>query len=204
MSVLGLHRVVERQAVARGDQPAVIGDGGSLTYRELNQRANVVARRLMACGLRRTSHVIVRMARSPQLAVLLLGVLKAGAAYMWVDDRNGVNHWPEGVSIPQRSGRGGETLVVIDRAALMRAPSRPAPNLPIVTRPDDLACVLPRQNGLPGILVPHATITALQSHPLPDRALWSGEPAALDLWLPLMAGLTVTVADAVVQPAAAA
>jgi hypothetical protein len=204
MSVLGLHRVVERQAVARGDQTAVIGDGGSLTYRELNQRANVVARRLMACGLRRTSRVIVRMRRSPQLAVLLLGVLKAGAAYMWVDDKDGATPWPEGVSIPQRSAHLGETLIVIDCDALLRAPSRPAPNLPIVTRPEDLACVLPRQNGLPGILLPHATITALQSHPLPELAVWSGEPAVLDLWLPLMAGLTVTVADSAVQAAEAA
>ena len=81
--------------------------------------------------------------------------------------------------------------------------SRSAPNLPIVTRPDDLACVLPQRNGLPGVLVPHATITALQSHPFPDRPLWSGEVAALDLWLPLMAGGTVTVASAAPQTAAA-
>jgi hypothetical protein len=92
---------------------------------------------------------------------------------------------------------------VIERAAILDVSGRPAPNLPIVTRPDDLACVLPQHNGLPGVLVPHATITALQSHPLPDRAAWSGDVAALDLWLPLMAGGTVIIGAAKPQIAAA-
>ena len=88
-------------------------------------------------------------------------------------------------------------------AALLDVIARPAPNLPIVTRPDDLACVLPQHNGLPGVLVPHATITALQSHPFPDRAVWSGDAGALDVWLPLMAGGTVIVGAPSPQTAAA-
>ena len=61
------------------------------------------------------------------------------------------------------------------------------------TRGSDIACVLPERSGQPGLLVPHATITALQSHPVPDPVRWSAEPAALDLWLALMAGSTVTL-----------
>lgn len=175
-----------------GDRIAVAGAGAGLTYRELNQHANVVARRLMACGLRRAARVTVKMERSPQLAVVLLAVLKAGAAYMWIAGDDG-GRWPDGVSISLRPIGEDEAIIVVDLAALLDVTARPAPNLPIITRPDDLACVLPQRNGLPGVLVPHATITALQSHPLPDRALWSGDVAALDLWLPLMAGGTVMV-----------
>jgi non-ribosomal peptide synthetase component F len=202
MFAVGVHRVVERQVAALGDRIAVAEAGGGLTYRELNQRANVVARRLMACGLRRAARVTVKMDRSPQLAVLLLAVLKAGAAYMWIDGDDG-GRWPDGVSISLRPIGEDEALIVVDRAAILNLTARPAPNLPIVTRPDDLACMLPQRNGLPGVLVPHATITALQSHPLPDRAVWSGDVAALDLWLPLMAGGTVMVGASSPQIAAA-
>lgn len=203
MCALGVHRVVERQVVARGDQVAITGAHGCLTYRELNQHANVVARHLIACGLLRASRVIVKMERSPQLAALLLGVLKAGAAYMWVEGNDDQGRWPEGVSIPLRPAGEDEALIVVDPVALRQISSRSAPNLPIVTRPDDIACVLPQRSGQPGLLVPHASITALQSHPFPDRPLWSDEVAALDLWLPLMAGGTVTVASAAPQTAAA-
>lgn len=192
MSVLGVHRVVERQAVARADQIAITGTGGHLTYRELNHRANVVARHLMACGLRRGSHVIANMERSPQLAVVLLAVLKAGAAYVWIEGGD-EGRWPDGVSISRRSGGMDRTLIVIDRASLVQVPSRPTPNLPIVTRSSDVACVLPRRNGLPAVVVPHAAITALQTHRLSHPVRWTGEAAALDLWIPLMAGATVTV-----------
>ena len=200
MSALGVHRVVERQVVARGERLAVASPDGCLTYRELNQLANVAARHLMACGLRRGSLVVVKMERSPRLAVALLAVLKAGAAYMCVD-RDDRNRWPEGIAISQT--RDDETLFVVDPAVLFRIGSRTAPNLPIVTRPDDLACVLPQRNATPGILVPHATITALQSHSFPDRAVWSGDVGALDLWLPLMAGGTVAVVPSSLETAAA-
>ena len=199
MSGPGVHRVIERQVATTGDRIAVSGVTGGFTYRELNQGANIVARRLIACGLRRGSRVAVKMERSPQLAVMLLAVLKAGAAYMWIDT-DGSGRWPDGVSIMRRDR---EALITTDRAALFYPPLRSAPNLPIITRPEDLACVVASQHGLPGILVPHATITALQSHPVPDRPVWSGDVTALDLWLPLMAGATVTVAASPAQIAAA-
>ena len=84
----------------------------------------------------------------------------------------------------------------------LEAASRFAPNLPILTRGHDIACVMPQRNGQPGVLVPHSTIAALHKHPLPASFCWSPEPGALDLWIPLMAGAAVMLtADA--QAAAA-
>src|SRR5262245_12356907 len=148
MSAVGVHRVVERQVAALGDRIALSGAGGGLTYRDLNQRANIVARRLMACGLRRAARVTLKMERSPQLAVLMLAVLKAGATYMWIDGEGGAR-WPDGVSISRRPLGEDEALIVVERTAILDVTGRPAPNLPIVTRPDDLACVLAQRNGLP-------------------------------------------------------
>jgi len=132
------------------------------------------------------------MERGPELAVTLLAVLKAGAAYTWLDldDRD---MWPVGISLVRDIG--GEDLahVLVTVADAMQASFRPAPNLPILTRGHDIACVMPQRNGLPGVLVPHATIGALQSHPVRIGASWSPEPGALDLWIPLMAGAPVVL-----------
>jgi non-ribosomal peptide synthetase component F len=141
MSALGVHRLIERQSALHGDHIALAGDGASLTYRELNQRANVVARELIARGLRRGSHVVVRLERSPELAVALLAVLKAGAAYTWIDAADD-STLPYGISVLEN---GSCRALVIDPASLLNA-SRSAPNLPIVTRGEDIACALPEQD----------------------------------------------------------
>jgi nonribosomal peptide synthetase CepC len=172
-----------------------MGSGGVMTFRELNQRANGLARYLIDRGLRRGSRAVIKMERCPELAVALLAVLKAGAAYTWVDLREG-DMWPLGISLVRDSEGTHQAHVVIDLREAMEASSHPAPNLPILTRGHDIACVMPQRNGLPGVLVPHATIAALQSHPLPSPARWSSEPGALDLWLPLMAGAPVMLTAA--------
>jgi hypothetical protein len=81
--------------------------------------------------------------------------------------------------------------------------AHPSPNLPVLTRPSDIACVLHGRGGAPEILVPHATITSLQNRAVPT-SMWTGEPGALDLWLMLMTGATATTATSVDAPAAAA
>jgi nonribosomal peptide synthetase DhbF len=169
---------------------ALVGPGGAMTFRELNQRANGLARYLFDHGLRRGSRAVVKMERCPDLAVALLAVLKAGAAYTWLDLRED-DMWPVGISLVRDSEGIHHAHVVIDVRDAIEASSRPAPNLPILTRGHDSACVMPQPNGLPGVLVPHATIAALQSHPLPRPTRWSSEAGALDLWLPLMAGVSV-------------
>lgn len=199
MTALGVHRIIERQSAVGGDRVAIETEDLALTYRELNQRANGVARTLISRGLRRSSHVVVRMERSPELAIALLAVLKAGAAYTWIDASKADGRWPYGLSLIDN---GVPRPILVDLHVLMTA-SRPASNLPIVTRPSDIACALPQANGLPAVLVPHASIAGLSGRPIPGRSAWSGDAGALDLWLPLMAGALVTVDAAPAQVAAA-
>jgi amino acid adenylation domain-containing protein/non-ribosomal peptide synthase protein (TIGR01720 family) len=54
----------------------------TLTYEELNARANVLARRLLAHGVRSESLVVVCLPRSVELLVSFLAVMKAGGAYV--------------------------------------------------------------------------------------------------------------------------
>ncbi|MGB3444311.1 MAG: amino acid adenylation domain-containing protein [Actinophytocola sp.] len=82
---LPIHELVRRQALATPDQVAVTCESTSLTYRELDDRAERVAASLSAVGVGPESLVAVALERSVALPVALLAVLKAGAAYLPLD-----------------------------------------------------------------------------------------------------------------------
>ncbi|MBZ4336301.1 AMP-binding protein, partial [Corallococcus sp. AS-1-12] len=85
-----LAETFERQVRATPDAVACIGvDAGGghrqLTYRQLNARANQVARRLRALGVGAETRVAVLSERSPELLVAMLAIFKAGGCYVPVD-----------------------------------------------------------------------------------------------------------------------
>ena len=80
-----LPALFEAQVRRTPDALALSGPGGELTYAELNARANRVAHRLIALGAGPEQLIGLAMPRSVELVVALLGVLKAGAAYLPLD-----------------------------------------------------------------------------------------------------------------------
>lgn len=76
---------IESRAARTPDATAVVYGGTSLTYEELNTRANRLARHLRTLGARPGAVVAVSVPRSVELIVSLLAVLKAGAAYLPLD-----------------------------------------------------------------------------------------------------------------------
>ncbi|MFC4061556.1 amino acid adenylation domain-containing protein [Planomonospora corallina] len=80
-----LHGLVEEQAARTPGAIAVTFEGRHLTYAELDERANRVAHRLRGLGAGPETLVGVYAERSAELVVALLGVLKAGAAYLPLD-----------------------------------------------------------------------------------------------------------------------
>ena len=76
----------ERRATLHPDAPAVYAaDGECWSYSHLNEFANQVAHRLLRHGMAREARVGVCMRRSPQTVGVLLGILKARAAYVPLD-----------------------------------------------------------------------------------------------------------------------
>ncbi|MDM5278518.1 amino acid adenylation domain-containing protein [Paenibacillus silvae] len=80
-----IHGWFEATAAAYPDSPAITSPSMSYTYRELNERANQVARVLMSNGLKQGEFVSIFMDRSLETIISLLGILKAGGVYVPID-----------------------------------------------------------------------------------------------------------------------
>lgn len=82
-----VHRLFEASAARSPRTTAVEWTGGALSYGELDRRANRLAHRLRALGIGPGVLVGIAVERSPEMAVGLLGVLKAGGAFVPLDPK---------------------------------------------------------------------------------------------------------------------
>jgi amino acid adenylation domain-containing protein/non-ribosomal peptide synthase protein (TIGR01720 family) len=80
-----LHQLFEQQVLRTPATPAVVFGATQLTYAELNQRANQLARYLQKRGVSRESLVGLFVERSVEMIVGILGIFKAGGAYVALD-----------------------------------------------------------------------------------------------------------------------
>jgi non-ribosomal peptide synthetase-like protein len=80
-----LQRLFEAHAERRPSAPAIVSAQGTLTYAEVNGRANQLARHLRRQGVRTGQLVGLYLERSPDALVGILSILKAGAAYVPLD-----------------------------------------------------------------------------------------------------------------------
>ncbi|MBP2847704.1 AMP-binding protein, partial [Dickeya oryzae] len=80
-----IHQLFEQQAAHSPDTLAVVFESESLSYGELNRRANQLAYWLTEQGVRPDDRVAIALERSVELVVALLATLKAGGAYVPLD-----------------------------------------------------------------------------------------------------------------------
>ncbi|WP_428240818.1 amino acid adenylation domain-containing protein [Gynuella sp.] len=99
----------ERQVTAAPDQPAVHDQDAGFSYDELNQRANRLAHTLIQQGIGADSVVAVLADRDRHLLVMILAILKAGAAWLPLD--------------PQHPPLRLQTVIARSRTALVLAPA---------------------------------------------------------------------------------
>ncbi len=80
-----VHELFEEQAARTPDAVAVVHDGRTLTYSQLNARANQLAHHLRGLGVGPEALVAICVERSLEMVVGLLAILKAGGAYVPMD-----------------------------------------------------------------------------------------------------------------------
>ena len=80
-----VHELFEEQAERNPDKIALRFEDKTLTYRELNEKANRLARLLRSKGIHVDQIVGLMLQRSIDMIVGILGVMKAGAAYLPID-----------------------------------------------------------------------------------------------------------------------
>ncbi|MFH9424722.1 amino acid adenylation domain-containing protein [Streptomyces sp. NPDC017529] len=118
---LVLPRLFEDQAAATPGATALVSAGRTLTYAQLNAAANRLARRLVARGAGPESVVGLALPRTPGMVTAVLAVLKAGAAYLFLDP----DYPAERLAFMLGDTR--PVLLVTDRAT---APALPAADVP--------------------------------------------------------------------------
>ncbi|MEO1430397.1 MAG: amino acid adenylation domain-containing protein [Cyanobacteria bacterium J06633_8] len=80
-----IHQLFEEQVEKNPDAVAVVFEGEQLTYKQLNQKANQLARHLQSLGVGLEVLVGICVERSMEMIVGILGILKAGGAYVPLD-----------------------------------------------------------------------------------------------------------------------
>jgi len=212
-----IHELVERQADRTPEAVAVTFGGLSLTYRQLDRRANRLAHRLRALGVGPDVLVGVAVERSQTMMVALLAVLKAGGAYVPLDpmyprDRRAyiLEHSGTAVLITQErllgdyDGYSGQT-VLLDADIELESADRPVVPAPA----SSLAYVLytSGSTGRPkGVAVPHSTVVNFlhsmgrepglkPSDTLVAVTTFAFDISVLEMFLPLCAGARVVIAS---------
>ncbi|GGK73121.1 non-ribosomal peptide synthetase [Mangrovihabitans endophyticus] len=115
--------LIETQVRATPHAPAVIAEGMTLTYAELDERAERLAARLAARGVRPEGTVAVAVHRSAELVVALVAVLKAGGAYLPLDPDDPVDR------LSDLLDAAAPTLLLTTAAAAGRLPEHHTPRL---------------------------------------------------------------------------
>jgi amino acid adenylation domain-containing protein len=153
-----LPELVEAQVARTPLGTAVVFEGTSLSYRDLNERANRVAHALIAQGVGPETRVAVCLPRSADLVVAILGVVKSGAAYVPIEADTSANPIDRVNFLLRDSG----AAVVLDEAALQVALTEARCDDPITPLlPGHPAYVIytSGSTGRPkGVVVPHAGI----------------------------------------------
>ncbi|MEU8928047.1 amino acid adenylation domain-containing protein [Kitasatospora sp. NPDC048545] len=211
----------ERQVARTPDAPALEDGDLVLTYRELNSRANRLAHWLIARGAGPESLVGLRLPRSAELVVALLGVQKAGAAYLPLDPELPAERVAALVAdaapllvldaLPASDGGTGGGCPAADGGPAAECPDSDPVDGERVTplRPDHPAYVIHTSGstGTPkGVVTTHAGIASLATLAadhgvgLGSRVLhfasFSFDVSALELWTALLTGATLVLAPA--------
>jgi amino acid adenylation domain-containing protein len=213
-----VHQLVIRQAERTPNAIAVVSESQSLTYRQLHDRSNAIAHRLRSLGAGPDRPVAISLERSAQLPVALLGILKSGSCYVPLDQQDSPHRLTtileECRPAALISDRSFPLLAGADAIPVIYLDDEPDSSPDSEYRasgvmPDHLAYIIYTSGttGKPkGVMIPHRALANLLNSMMrapgftaADRMLAvspiSFDIATLDMFLPLVSGGILVVAD---------
>ncbi|MCR8577388.1 non-ribosomal peptide synthetase [Streptomyces sp. Isolate_219] len=216
-----LAELFEQRAAQHPDAVAVVSGDTTLTFRQLDERANQLARVLAARGVVQESVVGLALPRSPENVVAVLAVLKAGATYLPIEPDYPTER------LTYMLADAGPVVLVTDERTAAELPESACPRLVVdepgtadeiaaapaeplaavkATHPDQLAYVIytSGSTGRPkGVGTTHRAVVVLAA----DRSFDTGrrerylmhntqafDASVIELWVPLLCGGTIVVA----------
>ncbi len=216
-----LHELIEKQVERTPDAVALIFEEESLTYRELNRRANRLAHRLRQLGVGPEAIVGVFAERSLEMATGLIATLKAGGAYLPLDPTYPADR------LAFMLGDAKPAVVLMQRRLAAQLPAHETKvvfleddlagesdtNTPNCTQPENLAYVIytSGSTGQPkGVMITHRGVCnrlrwVQESFPLDSsdcmmlKAPFTFDVSVSELFWPLIAGARLVVARPGVQ-----
>ena len=213
-----LTRLIEEQTARTPDAPAIVVGDRTLTYRELDARANAFAQDLRARGAKPGVLVGIYTDRGPEMVIAVLGILKSGAAYLPLDPSYPADRLAFMIE------DSGARLVVTQEHLKSEVPAKHAELVIVSVAPPppaesaaegggatlhDVAYVIytSGSTGKPkGVQIPHAGalnfLLAMQREPGLDAAdtvcaitTLSFDISVLELLLPLITGAKAVIGD---------
>jgi amino acid adenylation domain-containing protein len=214
--------VLEAQAESRPLEPAAIFDEMQLSYGELNSRANQVGNYLASMGVGPAPLAGIFMPHSKEMMVAVLGVLKAGGAWLPLDEQNPKDRLRSIIdsskvavlltveSLRKRLPQTNTRVVCLDSEWEMIA-RHSATNPGAHIHPRDLACVIyiaaPEGHAKGLMLEQGALMNLVSACDVADRADQNGHPkiqdtSCLEIWPRLTSGSFLVSTSALLAPVA--
>ena len=209
-----IHTLFEQKAAVAPDAVAVVDEDRTLTFFELNARANRLARYLRGLGVQPHMRVAILLERSIELALAELAVLKCGAAYAPLDR----NAPAERQSFMIEDCQAGIVLTVKDLEApavagvkrididALTLDEQASQNITITLSSETPAYIMytSGSTGQPkGVVIPHRAIgrLVLNNHyaafEAGDRVAFTSNPAfdasVMEMWAPLLHGARIVM-----------
>ena len=217
-SHLCVQQLVKRQVERTPDAVAIVSESRQISYRELDERSDIIARQLIALGASRHRPVAVCLERAAELPIALLSVLKSGSCYVPLDPQDARQRLTTIV------GECQPVAMIVDQFFAAPAGTESTPLVYLdcipefssgvdygaaVVEPDQLAYIIYTSGttGKPkGVMISHGALSSLLQSIMrkpgfssSDRMLAvapiSFDIATMDMFLPLVAGGTLVVAD---------
>ncbi|MFK2852994.1 non-ribosomal peptide synthetase, partial [Dyella humi] len=209
-----VHQLFEEQAAKTPHAVAVVFDGQSLSYAELNTQANRLAHYLIAQGIKPKDHVATVLERGAAIIIAQIAILKAGAAYVPIDPQIPAvrKSWvvtdceARLVLIQDETSEGLITDVPVVAITVVLACKLPEANPPIMQGARESAYLMytSGSTGKPkGVVISHHSVINLVLNKAyaqldaNDRIAFASNPSfdssTFEVWAPLLRGASIVV-----------